>query len=42
MAALMPAAKKWPSSSIDHDGLNMESKRLRENISRSGRFVLLP
>lgn len=31
MGALMPAAKKWPSSSIDQDGLNMERSRLHED-----------
>lgn len=40
IAARMPAAKKWLSSSIDHDGLNMESKQMHENLSRSGKFVL--
>lgn len=38
---LMAAARKWPSSNSDHGGLNMESERMRENLCRSGRFVLL-
>lgn len=40
MGALMPAAKKWPSSSIDQDGLNVDENSFKPPPSKRLQFHL--